>query len=149
MAQTMGVVARTKGPAEFNFPASNSAASSGEFEVADLTVSASATTQSWTVAAAGLGDYGVGCNWFRARVNLKTFTGAAVENQLFIPVADNAAMSTNLRQLSPIRLPSTNGPWAFELVGFCPDGSKQFGRVTFVLGAGASGTADVFMSASP
>lgn len=146
MAQTMGQIARQYTP-EFDktpvgMPNTGAALLNGEFEFADQTAT--------TAAVAGAnGDFGYGRNYFRAVVNLKTFTQGTTASTFTIDVADDAAFTTNLRTIAVQVIPFVAGAYCVVLQGVCPDGAKRYGRVGFIAGAGASGTFDAFLSACP
>jgi hypothetical protein len=152
MAQTLGATARqllTNIVERMYFPVPTSQNTStllseGMFKVADLSIAAAGTTVSWTVTAGSHGDFTTGMNYFAAFVNLKTYSGAT-EVQCYIEAADNAAMTTNLRRVAFKIAPAAAGPWTVVLFGACPDGAKQFARVVFVTGTGATATADLIL----
>lgn len=110
-------------------------------EYADLTATS-------TVTVGGAGDFdGLPCHNFRATINLKSFTVGTTHSVIAIEVADNSAMSTNLRRVAHAVIPLSAGPWSFVLWGVSPDGSKLFGRIFVLFGAGASGTYDASLDA--
>jgi len=146
MAQTLGQAARQYTP-EFDktpvgLPNVGAALANGEFEYADLTTVS-------PVASGGNGDFGYGRNYFRAVVNLKTFTQGTAASAFAIQVADDAAMSVNLRTLGIQVIPAAAGQYCVVLQGVCPDGPRRFAAVLFLPGAGASGTFDAFLSGCP
>lgn len=105
-------------------------------------------TVTTTVTVGGLGDFkGLPCYNFRSTVNLKTFTVGTTNSQFYIEVADNSAMSTNLRRVAHSVIPLAAGPWAFVMWGVTPDASKLFGRIGVTYGTGASGTFDCSLDA--
>ena len=142
MPQTMSMVARQFQPNFQKMPVGgvNPAATAGEFEFADLTTSS-------PVAAAGAGDFGFGMNYFRAVVNLKTFTAGTAASAFVIECADDAAITTGVRRVATQVIPAAAGQYCVVLTGMCPDGPKRFARVTLTPGAGASGTFDAFLAA--
>jgi hypothetical protein len=143
MAQTMTQVARQYQPnwqkMNVGMPNTGAALTAGEFEFADLTTASS-------VATGGNGDFGFGMNYFRAYVNLKTFTPGTVASAFMIECADDAAMSVGLRRAAVQMVPFAAGPFVVILSGFCPDGPKRYARIVLSPGAGASGTYDAFLS---
>ncbi|TSA51350.1 MAG: hypothetical protein D4R44_08165 [Actinobacteria bacterium] len=105
-------------------------------------------TVTTTVTVGGLGDFkGLPCYNFRATVNLKTFTVGTTHTAFAIEVADNSAMSTNLRRAAHVVVPLQAGPWSFVMWGVSPDASKLFGRIFVIYGTGASGTFDCSLDA--
>lgn len=145
MAQTLGQAARQYSPEFEKTPpggTTNTAVVNGEFEYADLT-SAS------TVATGGNGDFGFPCNYFRAVVNIKTFTQGTAASVIYIECADDAAMTINARRPALSVLPIAAGPFTLVLAGVVPDGGKRYARISFGAGAGASATYDAFLSACP
>ena len=141
MPQTMSQTARQYQPNFQKMPVGggNAAATAGEFEFADLTTSS-------PVATGGSGDFGFGMTYFRAVVNLKTFTAGTAPSAFMIECADDAAMTVGVRRPAVQGIPAVAGPFCVVLTGMCPDGPKRYARVTFGPGAGASGTFDAFLA---
>jgi hypothetical protein len=147
MAQTMGQVVRNYSPEFDRMPVgganTGAALVGGQFEYADQTTSTPA-------AAGGNGDFGAaGMNYFKAIVNLKTFTAGTASSAFAIQAADDAAFSVNLRNIDIKVVPFVAGQYCLTLSGVCPDGAKRYARVTLVPGAGASGTFDAFLGGCP
>jgi len=147
MAQTMGQVVRNYSPEFERQPVgganTGAALVGGQFEFADLTTSSGA-------AQGGNGDFGsAGMNYFRATVNLKTFTAGTAASAFVLQAADDAAFTTNVRNIDVKTVPFTAGQYCLHLSGVCPDGAKRYARVTLIPGAGASGTYDAFLGGCP
>jgi len=79
-------------------------------------------------------------------VNLKTFVPGTAASAFAIQVADDAAMSVNLRTLGVQVIPAAAGQYCLVLQGVCPDAPRRYAAVLFIPGAGASGTWDAFLS---
>lgn len=147
MAQTMGQIVRNFSPEFERSPVggtnTGAALVGGQFEFADQTAS--------TAAVAGAnGDFGAaGMNYFKATVNLKTFTQGTGVSAFGIQVADDAAFSTNLRTIAIAAIPFVAGQYCVHMSGVCPDGPKRYARVAFLPGAAASGTFDAFLGGCP